>query len=329
MTPTVRDCILRATQAEDTYFVEAVQSLWSGYGTLDRYGLVGASVGCVVVKHVRFPDAASHPRGWNTQASDQRKRFSYAVETAWYEQWAHHCNSSCRVPKCLAIGRAEGEVVMVMEDLVGAGYPKSSPHVNEAVIGEVLKWLANFHAMFMNRSPTGLWPSGTYWHLDTRPDELDAMTDEPLKRAARTLDHILNKTPFITFVHGDAKLSNFCFSRDETRAAAVDFQYVGGGCGMKDVAYFISSCLDEDECERQETALLDHYFNCLHQALEQHQPRVDATAVESAWRPLYKIAWTDFYRFLQGWSPNHWKSHDYSRRLASEVLATLNARNTR
>lgn len=102
--------------------------------------------------------------------------------------------------------------------------------------------------------------------------------------------------------------------------AAVDFQYVGGGCGMKDVAYFIGSCLDEHDCERLETQLLDSYFAALHAALSKHQPAIDPQVVEAAWRPLYPVAWTDFYRFLQGWSPGHWKIHRYSERLASEVM---------
>jgi len=40
-------------------------------------------------------------------------------------------------------------------------------------------------------------------------------------------------------VHGDAKLANFCFSRDGKKVAAVDFQYVDGGCGMKDLSRII------------------------------------------------------------------------------------------
>jgi thiamine kinase-like enzyme len=115
---------------------------------------------------------------------------------------------------------------------------------------------------------------------------------------------------------GDAKLANFCFSQDGTQVAAVDFQYVGGGCGMKDVAYFISSCLDENECERMEERLLDAYFSSLKDALGRHHPHIDVAAVETAWRPLYALAWTDFYRFLKGWSPSHWKIHQYSERLA-------------
>jgi len=38
---------------------------------------------------------------------------------------------------------------------------------------------------------------------------------------------------------------------------------------------------------------------------------------------LYSVAWTDFYRFLKGWSPGHWKIHSYSERLAHEVVSQL------
>ena len=92
---------------------------------------------------------------------------------------------------------------------------------------------------------------------------------------------------------------------------------------MKDVAYFISSCFDEDECERRESALLDRYFELLRVALERSGKAVDSRALETSWRELYPVAWTDFFRFLQGWSPGHWKAHRYSKRLASEVLNSL------
>ena len=92
---------------------------------------------------------------------------------------------------------------------------------------------------------------------------------------------------------------------------------------MKDVAYFIGSCLDDIECERREASLLDAYFSMLKEALAIHQPQIDAADVEASWRPLYSIAWTDFYRFLKGWSPGHWKIHNYSERLAHEVVCKL------
>ena len=164
--------------------------------------------------------------------------------------------------------------------------------------------------------------------MDTRPDELDELKDTELKNAAKLIDAKLNDSPFQTFVHGDAKLANFCFSADGSKVAAVDFQYVGGGCGMKDVAYFIGSCLYEEDCERLEEQLLDFYFEELRKALLLKEISIDTDALEENWRDLYAYAWTDFHRFLKGWSPGHWKINGYSERLTKEVLADLNEKTT-
>ena len=97
-----------------------------------------------------------------------------------------------------------------------------------------------------------------------------------------------------------------------------DFQYVGGGCGMKDVAYFVGSCLSDTECERLESDILDQYFQFLHKELE--QPNM---TLEAEWRSLYRVAWADFHRFLKGWSPGHWKLNSYSERVTQEVINNL------
>ena len=80
---------------------------------------------------------------------------------------------------------------------------------------------------------------GTYWHLDTRPEEFEKIEHKQLKSKAHRIDEILKECEFQTIVHGDAKLANFCFSEHGEGVAAVDFQYVGRGCGMKDVTYFL------------------------------------------------------------------------------------------
>ena len=312
--------ILNATGADELFSAGTIQELWSGYGSIVRYNLTGAPMESVVVKHVRLPDQGRHPRGWNTGRSHERKIQSYQVETAWYERWSKHCSDACHVPACLALESHDDEVLMVLEDLNATGFPARRNHVSAAELKACLSWMAHFHATFMGEQPAGLWPVGTYWHLETRPDELNELDDPALKQAAGAIDHALSNGRFQTFVHGDAKLANFCFSPDGQKVAAVDFQYVGGGCGMKDVAYFLSSCLNEDECERQETPLLDYYFQILKQVLSEQRPDIDADAVEQEWRTLYPMAWTDFFRFLQGWSPGHWKIHSYSERLAREVL---------
>lgn len=212
---------------------------------------------------------------------------------------------------------------MVLEDLDVAAYAGRRNRVSDVELAACLSWLASFHASFMEQSPEGLWEVGTYWHLATRPDELAVLDDGPLKQYAAEIDRRLTSSAFLTLVHGDAKLANFCFSEDGRAVAAVDFQYVGGGCGIKDVAYFISSCLDEDESEQQETALLDLYFARLEEAVAATGRDIDFDALHHDWRALYPVAWTDFYRFLQGWSPGHWKLHRYSERLAQEVLAAM------
>ena len=315
--------VLRSMGAKTISGTEVVQRLWSGYGQIVRCHLTGCATSSVVLKHVRWPDQQAHKYGWTSDRSHQRKLESYRVETAWYGRYAKRCLDDCRVPDCLAVEQRSDGVLLLLEDLDAAGFAGRRQNVSDVEVDACLLWLANFHATFLEEQPEDLWAIGTYWHLATRPDELDALDDSPLKAAAGELDRRLSDSPFQTFVHGDAKLANFCFSSDGRRAAAVDFQYVGGGCGMKDLAYFISSCFDEDECERRESALLDRYFELLAEALERSGKAVDSRALEADWRELYPVAWTDFFRFLQGWSPGHWKAHRYSKRLATEVLDSV------
>jgi len=319
--------ITRRTLGTDIFKIEDIQTLWSGYGKIMRYGLKGGDRESVVIKHVKLPDQGSHPRGWNTDRSHQRKIRSYQVETSWYRDWAELCDESCYIPHCLLLESSDDEFLMVLEDLDASGFPGRKKSVSIIEMQVCLKWLANLHAVFIGREPTGLWPVGTYWHLDTRPDELEVMEDVELKHAATRIDQILSTSPYQTFVHGDAKLANFCFSSDGQKVAAVDFQYVGGGCGMKDVAYFISSCLHEEDCERYEDELLDWYFAQLKEALVKRKSTIDPTDIEKDWRGLFPVAWADFHRFLKGWSPDHWKINGYSERITRDVVAQLNSGN--
>ena len=138
-----------------------------------------------------------------------------------------------------------------------------------------------------------------------------------MKIAATAIDEKLNSCKYKTFVHGDAKLANFCFDKDG-KVGGVDYQYVGGGCGMKDVAYFIGSCLSESECERLEEKILDTYFDYLQSEMIERNEMLEAE-----WRSLSKVAWADFHRFLKGWSPSHWKINSYSERVTKEVMNSL------
>ena len=332
----------RLTGCQSVRVLETVQSLWSGYGVIVRVELVGLpnhdAPQPAIVKFVSPPgdDQSGHKYGWDGNVSHQRKLSSYQNEFAWYRTLASECDANCRVPKLIAGEYQDPTWLFVLEDLDAAGFQLRHHGASEQQLHACIVWLANFHATFLSDSQAsqsqssgmdhGLWPIGTYWHLGTRPDELRQMPASSLKDAAAKIDQRLNAARFQTIVHGDAKLANFCFSDDDS-VAAVDFQYVGGGCGMKDLAYLISSCLSEDECERQEQSLLTLYFDQLKTAVFAKTTNGFTSQqwgdLEAEWRGLYRFAWADFYRFLAGWSPGHWKMHRYSERLAAECCRIL------
>ena len=315
--------VVKATNADSISKIQIVQELWSGYGQILRYETSNPQYPTVIVKHINFPKKQSHPAGWSGERSHKRKLKSYKVETEWYKSWADRCSEQCRIPKCLATEGNKREMLIVLEDLDCAGFSQRRRFVNEDELQMGLQWLANFHATFMNETPDGLWKNGTYWHLDTRPDELKALSDEELKKAAGKIDQKLKSCRFKTFVHGDAKLANFCFSKEGGAIAAVDFQYVGGGCGMKDLAYFVGSCYGEDECRANEEEVLQYYFQALQEALSARNIVIDFPALEAEWRHMYHFAWADFHRFLKGWSPGSWRNSSYSEQVTAAVIREL------
>ena len=315
--------ILRLTNASSAQEIEEIQSLWSGYGKISRYALESNSNKTVIVKNIIFPEQSKHPRGWNTNNSHQRKVYSYQVETEWYKHYANRCKDDCRIPKCFGTETIGDEQVIVLEDLDAVGFPVRKDELTKDEVKICLKWLAHFHAQFLAVSPDNLWGIGSYWHLATRDDEYRAMENSPLKAAASKIDAVLNHAKFQTLVHGDAKVANFCFSEDLKEVAAVDFQYVGGGCGMKDVAYLLGSCLSANACEIHEKELLDYYFSILNIALNNKCNSNIISDLELEWRRLYSFAWADFSRFLLGWMPTHQKINSYSQKQVDKCLMSL------
>ena len=166
--------------------------------------------------------------------------------------------------------------------------------------------------------PEGLWQTGGYWHLATRPAELAATSDAALREAAPAIDARLAAARHRTLAHGDPKAANFCFGAGG-RVAAVDFQYVGGGCGVRDVACFLSYRGARESVMRGH---IDVYFDALRVALAARG--VDPAPVEAEWRALYPFAWADYHRFLAGWAPTHWKlTVGYGRSLVKQALRAL------
>lgn len=303
----------------DIKIVKKIQSLWSSYGEILRISIGEKTY---ILKHIQLPNIQNvlMEGKKNSSVSHNRKVKSYQVEMNWYENYSSLCDDDCKIPKVEYISRNEKLQFILLEDLDVSGYLLRKDHLNIDEGKACLTWLANFHGKFLGKKMKDLWDIGTYWHLDTRPEEFEKMPHGRLKENALLIDEKLKNCKFQTVVHGDAKVENFCFSKDND-IAAVDFQYVGHGCGMKDVAYFIGSCFTEDECQLYESELLACYFNQLEKAVKKSDyPLKDFNELQKEWRFLYPWAWTDFYRFLEGWSPSHHKIHKYTKCLAEKVL---------
>ena len=89
---------------------------------------------------------------------------------------------------------------------------------------------------------------------------------------------------------------------------------------MKDVAYFLGSCLSGMECEQYEKELLNYYFSELKQSFKADKFNFTFTELETEWRKLYPFACADFTRFLLGWMPTHQKVNSYNLRIMEDVL---------
>jgi hypothetical protein len=316
----LEDRVRAGLGADRVAFGRKLQTLWDGYGEIRRVTVAGGAVTSAVVKHVspRALGASSSA----ASRSHQRKLRSYAVESAFYARLAGRCGPGCRVARPLHLERTAGDWLFVLEDLDAAGFAHR-PEPSAGDVASCLSWLAAFHATFLGEAPASLWPVGCYWHLATRPDELEALEIASLREHAGAFDELLSSARYQTIVHGDAKLDNFQLNATGT-AAAVDFQYTGGGAGIKDVAYLLS-CLPASECERSADRHLDTYFRALRHALDTSRSHVDAGAIEQEWRALYPVAWADFTRFLHGWAKGAYPFDAYSRKLTAVAIAHARA----
>ena len=142
----------------------------------------------------------------------------------------------------------------------------------------------------------GIWEEGCYWYLRARKVEYEKLT-EPWKRIARVVDDRIQKIPakFKTVVHGDLKCANMVFSNDE-KCAFYDFQYVGGGPGVRDLAKFMVSSVDN--VEKHEEEYLAFYFGELKSLLSESGKGKDYSfeiMIEH-----YELCFVDYYRFLLG-----------------------------
>lgn len=242
-----------------------VASLWAGMGSIVRL-VCKDSKGqskTFIAKHIKCPN----PRSFG----DKRKAASYHVEASFYGSEyneelfkSHIC---CRGLHTEDDG--DGSITILMTPLPNNTIVYMDGDVAKAAVRSV----ARLHAFFWGKDKAnaavenGLAEQGTYWYLDTRPDEYDNMSNRglsgKLKEAARDIDEALKKHNYQTICHGDLKSCNMALSTNPRYVTFVDFQYLGKAFAAKDLAYIFvcGTDIDSDFEERQEGEMLQLYID--------------------------------------------------------------------
>ena len=69
----LRKKILETMNAVDIANIELIQPLWINYGELLRVQLNGCKTESVIVKYIKIPSQVTHPKGFNSSLSKERK----------------------------------------------------------------------------------------------------------------------------------------------------------------------------------------------------------------------------------------------------------------
>lgn len=283
------------------------QQLWSGCGDML---FINHDVGKLAIKRTKVPKQVTHSRISQSAVALKRKAHSYQVERHFYKYHACELIPPCNTASYLGEGGANGMDYIVFRDFSSQGFVQVDKPSEEQIMA-VIGWLAKFHAHFLQSPAEHVWEQGNYWHLETRPDEFKRMADGEVKQAASLLHHKIKNSYWHTWIHGDAKLANFAFNGEQ--ALGFDFQYVGKGIGVSDLMLFITSVLDEQAQLLYADDYLKLYLDTLRVELLGKAASIDVAQLLSEWEALWPVVWADFYRFLLGWKPDHFKINKYMK----------------
>lgn len=217
-----------------------------------------------IIKHIVIPPPPLHS---HRSGGDERKAYSYFIEANFYQHLApiliEKYDLAIPIPFHVELNNnyhdccdSSQQQVMLKDDTITIcmsllhGSPSSNIRDDVAHIQVALSWLATLHAATWGDAKVDAYvaakiihPIGSYWHLDTRPDEHENMTnlgwEGRLKRAARGIHERLRRDAMQCCIHGDAKDANMLFMKITAAATAAadagggvsvsmyDFQYCG------------------------------------------------------------------------------------------------------
>ena len=275
-----------------------VCSLWAGFGSI--YDISTTTNEHFIVKSVALPQQC-------TSIGDLRKKKSYECEANFYDNGVAErlLEIGCAVPRPLHVNRT-GTITICMTKLTGT----ASSNLSGEEAAACMKWFANLHSEYWGSKRAdaavaqGCQVQGTYWYLDTRPDEFDAMPNHgwegQLKKCAKKIDgYLRTEECFPTILHGDGKGANMLFATDSTTGVVIpqlyDFQYCGKGSCMKDLAYFLTCAVTQDK----EEVLMSTYHHELKTYLRAKWNEEAPTLHRL--QEVLEVCIADLGRFMSGW----------------------------
>ncbi|KAL1412988.1 phosphatidylinositol N-acetylglucosaminyltransferase gpi19 [Vanrija albida] len=327
-----------------------LQTLWAGYGSISSFTAVDGSGG----KHPLILKLVAPPDGSSSDEGHRRKMLSYAVEQHFYAAVVPALNlpPEVGVARVLATS-ADGAVATVLEDL-RQRYPVAGEHrgeLSERQVDAALLWLARFHSasrgygrgklaafvrppLVETEEKKEVWLNGGYTYLATRMSEfaslqrgrgewrvlaeVDGAGNSPASLAALFLEP--RGRAFESLIHGDVKSENLFASAAGDRVAFFDFQYVGLGLGVCDLAKLFTcsvplGLLVEDKRREKRRGMGKGEEALLRKYLEYNGSAYDWDEFTRHW----ETALVDWCRFQASWG--WWGNTDWLQSRVREILA--------
>lgn len=239
-----------------------------------------------------------------TRAAAQTMR-SYTLELNWYRDLAGKIPVAC--PQCLHAERADGDKVFVLllQDLSPARQGDQLAGASPQAIDAALEQAARLHAAHWSDPalPQIPWlaesPTARSFLLAALPSYYAAFRERYASRLApeilelgdamiARMDRYFAFTPqALTLQHRDFRIDNLLFTPDG-RVFVLDWQTIGLGAGVLDVAYLIgTSIADKDLRAAHEQAWVGRYSALLSSFGAAHDP-------EALWKEYRLYALSGF-----------------------------------
>ncbi|MDD9372185.1 MAG: phosphotransferase [Acidimicrobiales bacterium] len=276
LTPAWFDAALGGSVAHGGASVRGVTTEPVGTGQMAstlraRLDLADGTTRTVVVKYAR-PDVESAMAG-----------MAYAKEVAFYVELGERV--AVRTPHChyAAIEEGQPRFVLVLEDMADA---QQGDQIGGCPVGHAEAALVNLAGLHGTTwCDEGLaasdWLGGNAAITpDVMVPVLTMAADSFAERFAAELDPaeaavldasrellaawMFDRGDHFSVVHGDYRLDNLLFPADDpTGVAAVDWQTASVGPPARDVAFFLSTCLEVEDRRRHEDDLVAAYHRSL------------------------------------------------------------------